>query len=77
MQGLLIHLVSQVLTVTSLDHFKALTLDDDSILFDRYALLAIYNSNMKDCVKTLNEYVMFPWPFAGFTRQGGDTSMWW
>lgn len=65
----------RVLTVTSFEHFQALALDETGML-DRYTLLAIYDSGKPNCEKLLRENVMFPWPFAGFTREG-DTSMWW
>lgn len=67
---------SRVLTVTSLNHLKDIVLEEDTGLTERYVLLAVYDSRVPSCEDLLNFYVMFPWPFAGFAREG-DNSMWW
>jgi curved DNA-binding protein CbpA len=67
---------SRVLTVTGLTQLQDITLDDDTGLTERYVLLAIYDSRIGGCEELLNFFVMFPWPFAGFAREG-DNSMWW
>lgn len=67
---------SRVLTVTSLSHLQDIALDDDTGLTERYVLLAVYDSRIQTCEDNMNFYVMYPWPFAGFAREG-DNSMWW
>jgi len=67
---------SRVLTVTGLSHLQDITLDDDTGLTERYVLLAVYDSRIASCEDIMNFYVMYPWPFAGFAREG-DNSMWW
>lgn len=67
---------NRVLSVTGLPHLERIALDDDTGLTDRYVLLAVYDSRVPQCENLLNYYVLFPWPFAGFTREN-DNSMWW
>jgi hypothetical protein len=45
-------------------------------VLERFVLLALYDSSIKDCSERLDTQVMYPWPFAGYTREG-DRTMWW
>ena len=55
---------------------RTLVLEEGNEYLERYVLLAVFDSSIRDCSDTLHTQVMFPWPFAGFTRDG-DRTMWW
>ena len=67
---------SRVLTISGLTQLQDITLDDETGLTERYVLLAIYDSRIDNCEDLMNYYIMYPWPFAGYAREG-DNSMWW
>lgn len=68
---------SRVLSVTSMNHLRFVALDENDML-DRYVLVAIYDGSMKGCESTLNYQLLYPWPFAGYSREGGDNAgIWW
>jgi hypothetical protein len=68
---------SRVINVHSLHHFNTvITPNDDGDVLDRYVLLAFYDSSIQGCEDKLQLEILYPWPFAGFSRDGGD-GMWW
>jgi hypothetical protein len=68
---------SRVLSITGLSHLQDIALDEETGLTERYVLLAVYDSRVKECVNSMNYYVMYPWPFAGYAREGDNNAMWW
>ena len=80
---------SRVVSVQSLEHLQSVTwADDDSDLYDenneeqrleRYVLLAFYDSSIPMCEHKLDNEVLYPWPYAGYSSegQGSSSSIWW
>jgi hypothetical protein len=66
---------SRVLTISSKEQLESIALDVNGVL-DRFLLLAVYDSSNSECEDYMNYQAMYPWPFAGFTREN-DNSMWW
>jgi curved DNA-binding protein CbpA len=68
---------SRVINVHSISHFTTITTStDESDVFERFVLMAFYDSSIKGCEEKLQFQVLYPWPFAGFSRDGGE-GMWW
>lgn len=62
-------------------HMRAVVFDEDDNyngldVLERFVLLAVYDTSIPDCSERLDTLLMYPWPFAGFTREG-DRTMWW
>jgi curved DNA-binding protein CbpA len=80
---------SRVITIKSKRHLKSIIyteLDDTDPsegegkeVIDRYTLIAFYNSSILNCLETLNDQLLYPWPFAGYSGILADKSdgMWW
>lgn len=66
---------SRVIRVHSLQHLKSLLASDTDEL-ERYFLLA-FVSNSADCAHKLNNILLFPWPFAGYTSGSQSDTMFW
>lgn len=67
----------RVISVTGYNHFMNLVLDDEmSKILLRYVILAIYNSSSTECTNNMNYRIMYPYPFAGFTRTNDQTMNW-
>lgn len=45
-------------------------------LLQRYVLIAFYNSASSNCLNKLQYEIMYPYPFAGFTRTSDQTMHW-
>jgi hypothetical protein len=80
----------RVISILSLDHLRSTVqaAEDESEWFDphlaeqpldKYTILAFYDSRDGECVNRLDNEVLFPWPFAGYSNEGGlgETSQWW
>lgn len=73
---------SRVIHIRNLEHLLAVIVDQEvsedreDFVTERYTFLAFIDSKVKDCVRTLNDDVLFPWPFAGYNYEGTG-GMWW
>jgi len=73
---------SRVLNIRSFRHLKTILLindeetEEDDGKTERYCLLSFYDSSNADCQDRLNYELLYPWPFAGFSGEGGD-GIWW
>lgn len=66
-----------VISVTGYSHFMNLVLDsENSRILQRYVILAIYDSSSPECSNYMNYQIMYPYPFAGFTRSNDQTMNW-
>lgn len=71
---------SRVVTVRSLFQFKNVisSENNDIDVTERYTLIAFYDSSKPECSNILDNFVLYPWPFAGFSNEGNtDGDMWW
>jgi len=71
---------SRVVTVRSLFQFREVisSENNDVDVTERYTLIAFYDSSKPECANLLDNFVLFPWPFAGFSNEGNsDGDMWW
>jgi hypothetical protein len=70
---------SRTFQIISLRHLKSVIYideeDEDEIL-ERYTLLAFYDSSIDECKNKLNYEILYPYPFAGFSREGVDGIFW-
>lgn len=70
---------SRTLQIISLRHLKSVIYidekDQDEKL-ERYTLLAFYDSSIEECKNKLFMKILYPYPFAGFSREGVD-GIWW
>jgi curved DNA-binding protein CbpA len=44
---------------------------------ERYVLIAFYDSTSSKCVNKMNNEILYPWPFAGYSNEVSDVGMWW
>ena len=69
------HLLSVAGAGTDADADADADADPDSpspdVLLDRYVLLAFINAGDEDCSHKLLNELLFPWPFAGYSSEGG------
>lgn len=71
---------SRVVTVRSLFQFRDIISSEngDVDITERYTLIAFYDSSKPECSNILDNFVLYPWPFAGFSNEGNsDGDMWW
>jgi hypothetical protein len=72
---------SRVLTIHSLRHLLSVAAGDDSRTLERFVLLAFVDSSGEsECTRKLQEEILFPWPFAGYsesTSGGGHGDAYW
>lgn len=74
---------SRVISIRSLDQLKTVIVDDDSEtkITERYTLLSFVDTSSASCINSLNDEVLYPWPFSGYNYEGNagssDSGMWW
>lgn len=76
---------SRILSVRSYSHLKSILQSEDDndengrskpAVSERYCLLSFYDSSNTDCKDRLDYELLYPWPFAGYSGEGGD-GIWW
>ena len=68
---------TRVIKIRSLYQLKSIIVgdDDDSNKTERYTIIAFRDSSA-GCSDTLNDEILFPWPFAGYNYENSG-GMWW
>lgn len=66
---------SRVLRIHSLHHLKSLLTSEGDEL-ERYFLLAFVSASA-ECLHRLNNVILFPWPFAGYSSWDHSETMFW